>query len=156
LLALHLDEETHARDFERIIERLTEKFYSHVHAISRDEAREVLGDWVNEPNGEVAGGIWDLYRAYAEDLDLDTPFSLREFMGDDQTRELTVTGAFLETTETSHLYQTEMRAIQRPNLPEGMQVQVQPGQPIPLVDWATRSFDLDVKRSGWEENDEGV
>lgn len=156
LLTLHMDEKSQSKKIDEIIEALTEKFYSHVHAITKAEAIPLLGDWVRSPTKEEELLIWDLFNSYASTLELRTKFNLPEYMGDELTRDLHVVGAFIESTQASHVYTTMLRVAQRPNLPPNVQVQVPPGAPIPLAPWVSRAYDFGIQNSGWRLNNEGI
>lgn len=153
LLALHMDEQADAATIDRIIKALTEEFFSHLHAIPRREAIPILGDWVRAPSKEEESAIRDLFESYAESLQLRDRFNLPSYMGDQQTRDLKVIGAFIESTELSHVYPTHLKVAQRPNLPPNVQIQLPPGTPIPLAPWVTRSYDFGIQAVGWRLND---
>lgn len=155
LLALHMNEQKSAHKFKEIIEALTEKFYSHLHAISRTEAVSLLGDWVRAPDAREEPVIWNLFSSYVNTLELRSKFVLPEFMGDEPIRDLRVIGGFLETTELSHIYETRIKVMQRPNIPANIQVQVPPGQPLPLVPWVGRMYDYGVQKMAWILNEGG-
>lgn len=156
LLALHMDEGSQAKKMDEIIEALTEKFYSHVHAITRSEATILLGDWVRQPSDKEEPVILDLFNSYAETLGLRTKFNLPEYMADETMRDLQVVGAFIESTDLSHIYTTDLKVGQRPNVPPNVQIQLPPGAPMPLGVWASRSYDYGIKKIGWRLNDEGI
>lgn len=156
LLALHMDEKKDDGKIEKIIKALTEKFYSHVHAINRREAIDLMGDWVRSPTDEEASLLWELFNAYASAIDLREKLNLPEQMGDEQVRDLTVIGGFIETTQISHIYTTVMKVIQRPNLPQNVQVQVAPGAAIPLGPGFSRSYEYSIQQIGWKINEQGV
>ncbi len=156
LLALHLDERGDKQRIERIVTALAEKFYSHVHAITRVEAKDLLGDWVRAPTDAERQPINDLFEGYAATLGLRDTFSLPEYMGDQLTRDLTALAAFIESSARSHVYRTTMKMSQRPMLPPNVQVQIPPGQPIPLGPWVTRNFEWGIQNVGWVANDAGV
>lgn len=99
LLLLHVDEEQQAT-LKRIIEGLTTEFYSHIHSISLSEAEELLGDWVRAATAEEREAIRSLYMAYRETFGLGQKFNLPEVIGDEQTMDLHVLGALLETSES--------------------------------------------------------
>jgi hypothetical protein len=155
LLELHLDKQKDAARIENIVKALTEEFYSHVHAISRREAAPLLGDWVRGPTGEEASIIWELFDAYAETLELRHTFNLPDYMGDELTRDIKVTGAFLESTACSHVYVTDLRVFQRPNVPQNVPEPLPPSHPVPLVPWIGRTYDYGIQGMGWRTNDEG-
>lgn len=156
LLLLHMDSKHDAKRIKKIIEALTTKFYSHVHAITRKEAVPLLGDWVRSPTQEEEPIIWELFNSYAETLELRNRFNLPQVMGDQPTHDLQVTGAFIESRQLAHIHILELRVMQRPNLPPGVQVQVPPGQALPLVPWVGRAFDFGIRATGWRVNSEGV
>jgi len=156
LLSLHLDPKRDAEKIKKIIEALTTKFYSHVHAITRKEAIPLLGDWVRSPTEEEEPLIWELFNSYAETLELRNRFNLPQVMGDEPIHDLQVTGAFIESMELAHIYILELRVMQRPNFPPGVQVQIPPGQPLPLVPWVGRAYDFGIKAMGWRVNNAGV
>ena len=152
LLTLHMTEPKNSAKCDKIIEALTEKFYSHLHIITRKEAIRLLGDWVRPPNTKEESLIWELFNSYADTFDIRHRLNLPEYMGDEPTRDLSVTGALIESTELSHMFTTEMRVIQRPNLPPNVQIQVQPGNVLPLSPMFGRAFDFSIRRVGWKLN----
>jgi hypothetical protein len=62
-----------------IIEALTEKMYSHGHAIGRREATE-LGLPVDKPDERIETTIWDLYQEYEQLLQLTKPIDPEELL----------------------------------------------------------------------------
>jgi hypothetical protein len=155
LLALHLNEEVNEQKIEQIITALTEEFYSHVHSINRREAITLMGDWVRSPSEEEALIIWDLFKSYSNTINLHQKFQLPEYMSDEQTRDLTVVGGFIESTEFSHIYTTDIKVNQRPNLPPNVQIQISPGSTIPLMPGFSRSYEFSIQQMGWKINDKG-
>ena len=153
LLAQHMRDKRNSQKIKEIIEALTEKFYSHLHAIPRAEAVSLFGDWVRSPTNKEDPVIWGLFNSYANTLELRTRFNLPEYMGDEQIRELKVLGGFIESTQLSHIHLTEMKVMQRPNLPPNVQVQVPPGQPLPLVPWVGRMYDYGIRAMRWKINE---
>lgn len=156
LLALHMNEKKNKQRIDRIIKALTVEFYSHVHAISRSEAISLLGDWVRKETKQEEPVIWELFNSYADTLEVRSRFNLPEYMGDEQFRNLKVKGGLLESTDNSYTYTADLNIMQRPNLPSNVQVQVPPGQPLPLVPWVGRLYDYGVQRVGWQANEGGV
>jgi hypothetical protein len=156
LLTTHLEEEPNRARIDDIIKAFTEQFYSHVHAINRKEALKLLGDWVKTPTKDEEPLILRLFNAYADTLSLREKFSVPNYMGDQPRRDLRVNGGFLETRESSFVYTTDSVVIQRPNLPPNVQVQVPAGGQIPLVPWATRSYEFAPQASSWRRNTDGT
>jgi hypothetical protein len=156
LLGLHIDKKDNKEKIGAITKRFISEFYSHLHAISRNEAVEVMGDWVKAPKAEEDVAIMDLFNSYAKILELRTKFSVPDYMGDTPVKDLEVVGGFLESTEVQHIYLTKMKVIQRSALPPNVQVQVPPGQNIPLVPWASRTYDCSIANAAWQLNAGGV
>lgn len=156
LLSLHMNTKDKAKKIDEIIEALTEKFFSHVHAITRKEAVLLLGDCVKAPTEEETPIIWNLFNSYAGTLELRSKVNLPAIMGDNPTLDLKVSGAFIESAGLSHIHTLDLRVIQRPNLPPNIQIQAPPGAPLPLVPWLSRTYEFNINRMGWQINEEGV
>jgi hypothetical protein len=154
LLGLHMNEDDPIID--NVIKALTEKFYSHVHAISRREAITLMGDWVRNPTEQEAIIMWNLFDAYADTLCLREKFQLPIFMGNQQEIDLPVVGGFIESADKSHVFNTNLKVIQRPNVPPNIQIQIPPGAAIPLAPGFSRSYDVSVQQMGWIANQQGV
>lgn len=154
LLGLHMAEND--PKINDIIKALTEKFYSHVHSISRREAITLMGDWVRKPTAEEAVIMWNLFDAYANTLGLREKFQLPTFMGDLPERDLNVVGGFIESTKKSHIFNANTKVIQRPDVPSNVQIQIPPGTAIPLVPGFARSYVFAVQQVGWIANQQGV
>jgi Serine dehydrogenase proteinase len=59
-----------------IVDKLASKLYFHGHPIHRGEARDELKlPFVEDAPVEVADAMWELYEAYAADLQLEVPFN---------------------------------------------------------------------------------
>jgi len=153
LLGLHLERDD--AQFEHITTTLTTTFYSHLHAISRREAQELLGDWVVAPSDEVSARMQRLFDAYAADLHLMDRYNLPMAIGDQAMINVRAIGGFLETADKSYAYTTDLRVGQRPGIPPGVQVQAMPGQPLPLGPFVQRQFDFGIQRMGWQVNADG-
>jgi len=142
---------------DEIVDILTEKLFSHAHAIGRREAQELLGsEIVDYASKEEERGMWELFEQYAQALSLRTRFNLKEYMGDQVQREITVTGAFLESDSMSHIFQCTSIINQRSELPPNFQIQVQAGQPIPLIAGFPTTFNIRFLSEGWKNNEEGI
>lgn len=155
LLALHLNRDE--KVFDTIVSGLTTRFYSHLHAISRKEAQSLLGDtWVRAPEASEAAAIDPLFRAFVGDLHLSERFNLPDEMGDQPLLSVRAIGGFLETHSRSFAYETRVNVMQRPQLPPGVQVQVPPGQTVPLAPWVGRAYDFGIQTTGWIANKEDL
>lgn len=138
---------------QEVVEALTKKFYSHLHMISRDQAREILGDErVTFLNGEVEAALDELLRAYEDDFALRKMFLVRGHMGDNQRGEERFIGGAIESAKRGYLYETRVLLQQQSKLPPNVQVQLPPGQAIPLVPGLAREVSVDVTAQGWIRN----
>lgn len=152
LLSIHLHGPENAKRIKLIITGLAAEFFSHVHAITRKEATDLLGNWVRPPSEQEEPLVTELFEAYAEALELRTKFSLPEYMGDNPTRDLSIIGGLLESTAMSHVYSTQIKVGQRPQLPPNVQVQLPPGATIPFGPWVGRFFDYSIQNMGWRRD----
>ena len=151
LLQLHLTDhgEAHENHLDHIVDGLTKEFYSHVHAISRDEAINLMGTWIRGPNTDEQGPLLALFDKYVSDLHLMEKFNVPTVLGSEQTKPVTVVGGFIETTDHSVRYETELEIIQRPvtpGLPQGFP------QPQPAASGGPKAYDFVVRRTGWTED----
>lgn len=104
LLKMHLSEE---KGTETIVKAFTEELYSHDYLISRDEARNKIGlSSVIEPDPEVEARIWDLYKVYENDLEINNIFNPDVFLGQRNQGTLTVNRAYIESLSKVHVFQT--------------------------------------------------
>jgi hypothetical protein len=74
LLMTHMDYNDEYKVNE-IINTLTERIHSHSYMITRREARDIIKLPVTYCSDELEDLLWQLYRAYEEDLKLNEPFS---------------------------------------------------------------------------------
>ena len=144
-------------EIDTIVNTLTQGRYSHTDVLNRREAQQLLGDHVVKRASEAEQKLmWKLYEQYAEVLSLDTTFSLQALVGDEQQKQVTITGAFIETEQVSFVYKAVFWVIQRSSLPAGFTVQLQPGQQVPLIPGFPRELNADLRHIGWVNNEEGV
>ena len=143
-----------AVEVDRAVKAFTQDFYSHMHMINRQEASEFLGDRVVDTTHELAIALDALLREYQGTFKFSERFFLAANMGDEQSQEVRFVGGVLESTARSYLYATEAIITQRSALPDNVQVQVPPGQPLPLIPGVAREFDVQITRQSWVHNDE--
>ncbi|UCB57572.1 MAG: serine protease [Candidatus Omnitrophota bacterium] len=104
LLKMHLSGE---QKIKKIIKAFTEELYSHDYLISRDEAKNKIGlSSVTEPNTELETKIWNLYRKYENDLEINSIFNADVFLGETNERTLIANRAYIESLPKSHVFQT--------------------------------------------------
>jgi hypothetical protein len=158
LLKMHLNGDEEKPRIDRIVDYLTRGLYSHIHAINRREAKEVLGaDIVKEADGELQDFIWQLYQQYAQSLSFHETLCIDSLaVSGQQLHDLNIIGGFIETENQSFLYNTQCRVTIFPNIPQGVQVQIPPGQPVPLIPGLPITFNVSVLSIGWKLNTQGV
>ena len=151
----------------QIVETLTEKLYSHSHAVTCTDAKELLGNVVSVPDQDEEKAIWDLFSQYSDDLKLSSPHNLLADLGGDQQKILTYMRGSVETTEYSHVYLTEVRLTVFSKTPkEALYSQAaqdaltqlpasKAGLPC-YVSGLASEFTSDVIFEGWRSNNEGV
>lgn len=151
LLSFHDDEEEERK---KIVENLATRFYSHLHMITREEAKEILGDKIEYVDGEVASALDKILRGYEVHFFLRRAFHLAPFMGNAVTKEARFIGGLVESADWSYLYETKAVIHQASVFPPNVQVQVPAGQPMPLVPGLPRNFRVEVASQGWVRNTE--
>jgi len=162
LLALHVHvdegDEGEQDSIDAIVNEFTVKFYSHTHAISRREARDILGsEIVKYATEEEQMLMWSLFDEYADAVELRRTFNLRQFMGEETEKPVTFNGAFIDSGQKSHVFRSRCILRQRSDIPSNIQVQIQPGQPVPpLIPGFPSAFSIEPLFIGWEENEEGI
>jgi hypothetical protein len=150
LLGLHTNG---SRNDDDVIRALTTQFWSHLHMVNRHEAREILGDaHVEFASADLSTALDELLRAYEDTFALRRPFFLTAFMGDELAKEGRFIGGALESTAWGYLHETRAIVRQSSALPPTVQVQLPPGQPMPLVPGLPRTFSVEVKSRGWVHN----
>lgn len=118
-----------------IIEALTEKIYSHGHAIARKEAAE-MGLPVEEPDDVLESLIWQLFLEYENFLHLHEPLDPAEFLitnNAESHTEQNIPCGVIESENMSHVFEvnTAFRWVRRippnPQINVGLNVSLPPG-----------------------------
>lgn len=138
---------TDEQRIDRIVNSLSSSLYSHTHAIVRAEARELLGDLVCWPSEQEQEIMWALYQSYSDDMQLRTPLCLES---GPQTQDLALPNAYVESHGMSSTRRSQMRVIRYSQLPANVQVQVPPGQPLPLIPGLPTTYAVESSSRGWE------
>lgn len=156
LLKLNRSKKLGDDQIKKIVDTLTEQLYSHTHSIGREEARNILDEQVLLfADDEEDNLMWGLFEEYAELMLLRERFNIKEYIGNDLSKEIKITGAVLESKNLSHLFNCTSNIIQRSELPPNFQVQMQAGQPLPLIPGFPIQFNVELIKEGWEMNEEG-
>jgi hypothetical protein len=157
LLELHIRGDDAEERVKRIVSTLTEKLYSHAHQIGRVEAAQILGDdTVILPSEQEEAAMWELYGHYEDLFELTHTFNLKDWMAGAQERDLEAIGGVIESEGASHVFKAMSKVRQISDLPQGVQVQIPPGQRMPLIPGLPIKINLEPTREGWYLNEEGV
>lgn len=151
-LALHLLNlhPKKGRGDEKIVNSFVEKLYSHQHAINRKEAATILGNNFVKKAENEAPGLWPLFERISKELSLNEPFNLKKEIGSDEKKNILIKGAIIESLGRKHTFQSSLKITQKSIVPQGMQLQVPPGQQIPkVIPGLPVNINLDVISIGW-------
>lgn len=106
-----------------IIEALTEKIYSHGHAIGRKEATE-LGLPVVNPAPDLEKDLWSLYQEYEDFLKLNNPLDFEETLLGANADEKRIDGialAVIESVQEANVFETNGIIKRRRQVPPNPQ-----------------------------------
>ncbi len=144
------------RDVERVVRALTVESYSHLHMIGRDEASDILGsEHVESASEELEQALDKLLKKYIDDFHLRSPlFATRLMAPDESTKDFRFIGGVLESRHWGYVFETRGKVIQHSKIPQGVQVQIPPGQPMPLIPGLPREFAVEVHEQRWYQNKE--
>lgn len=135
LLAMHEKDKT-KRD--KVVDTLTKELPSHQYLISRREAREEFGLKVSEPTPRLDELIWNLYKDYEAQLQLNIPYNPEVILGASGSVTATFDRAVMESLRPEGGINTNMFRTVR----EIRRVQsTQPGIPFPFVGIQERNIE---------------
>lgn len=140
-------------NIDAMIDNLTTAYYSHHHSISRREAKTILGEehvvFADEP---LSKQLDELLRMYEDNFGLRQAFFLQNYVGDDAEKDVRLIGGCLESGTWGYLYESRLKVRQMPAYPQNIQVQVQPGKPLPFAPGIPRRLDYGIVSRGWVRN----
>ncbi|MEI8173504.1 MAG: hypothetical protein WCH07_08485 [Deltaproteobacteria bacterium] len=114
-----------------IIETLTEKIYSHGHAIGRKEAQEI-GLPIKMPEEKLQNLIWDLYLEYERLLGLSDPLDPVVILTDkEEQRFERIPIASIESENKSFIFVTRIDFKKRRQVPSNLQINLNLGLNLP-------------------------
>lgn len=122
-----LDEEKIAT----IIETLTEKIYSHGHAIGRREAKDI-GLPVEYPDDDLENLMWDLYLKYEDFLELRKPIHPEVVLQNQeqyQIKDMPI--AVIESAKKLHVFRVNAEFKKKRNVPPNLQININLGLQLP-------------------------
>lgn len=114
-----------------IIETLTEKIYSHGHAIGRKEAHEI-GLPIEIPDEKLENLVWSLYLKYEDILKLAEPIDpLVALTGKEEEHFERIPIAIIESENKAHLFTTKVDLRRRRQVPPNLQINLNLGLNLP-------------------------
>jgi hypothetical protein len=114
-----------------IIETLTEKIYSHGHAIGRKEAEEI-GLPIQKPRDEMEESIWRLYLRYENLLGLHEPMdpqAILELKEEAHFDKIPI--AVIESEKKTHLFSPKVDYRKKRQVPPNLQINLNLGLNMP-------------------------
>jgi len=140
-----------------IVNALTQGRYSHTDILNRKEAKILLGEnMVRFPSDEEQALISSLLDEYFDALSLLDTFILEKEISDNPQTEITLVGGFIETEKSSYIFKSKTRIHQRSSIPPNYQLNIQPGQKIPIIPGFPKEYNFEIMESGWILNQEGI
>lgn len=107
-----------------IIEALTEKMYSHGHAIGRREASD-LGLPVEIPSAELEPLLWELYTEYEKMLRLTEPLDFEQLLQDQEEQILAdLRLACIESAHRLDVFEHNLHIRRRRQIPNNPQINI--------------------------------
>lgn len=114
-----------------IIEALTEKMYSHGHAIGRKEAQEI-GLPIEVANKEIEKQMWRLYLEYENLLELNNPLDFEEILiGKEEHEVKDLILAAIESKNLLHTFKQNLVIKKQRKLPQNPQINLNINVPLP-------------------------
>lgn len=142
------------RDPGKVVKELTIGAYSHMHMIGEKEATEILGsECVEAASPKLESNLDDLLKKYVDDFNLRSPlFGARLMAPDMSEQDFRFIGGVLESRHWGYLFETKGKVTQHSKLPEGVGVQIPPGQKMPLIPGLPREFNIEIHEQRWHRN----
>lgn len=150
LLGLHMD--TSEKQTANIVDKLTERLHSHLHFINRREARDDIGLNVADATEDEEASLWEIYEDYSNEVAMDEPFKVREFLGQNLNREIAFQQAFIESMGRADVYETKFKINQSSRLPDNVLTQLLQGGNTPapqIIPGLPIQVDMVVLKDGW-------
>jgi hypothetical protein len=151
LLRLHRDEPEDQID--DMVKAMTTEFYSHLHMINRHEAKEILGDnYVSFASPALAIEMDAIMRELEDSFHLRRKFFLSKAMGDQLSDKLRFISGGVESVKWAYLNEAVVEVEQHSRLPDNVQVELPPGESMPIVPGLPREFSFQSVSGGWVRN----
>lgn len=136
-----------------IVEKLSTGFYSHLHSISRVEAREILGEeHVKNTSDDLENLLDELLREYELNFELRRQYSLSQHIADQPATNVSYVGGVIETDGRSYIFETKGTWRQSSKLPPNVQLNLPPGTPMPIIPGLPREQAFELLSQDWAHN----
>ena len=114
-----------------IIETLTEKIYSHGHAIGRKEAKDI-GLPVDSADKQIEELMWTLYLEYEEFLELNNPIYPEIVLTNQENHMLkNIPIAVIESAAKLHIFRADIHINKKRQLPSSPQININANFALP-------------------------
>lgn len=156
LLNSNSSKKRNPEEIKNIVSKLSSEFYSHVHAISRNEASEILGDeQIDNADQELESCLDRILRAYELTFGMREQYVLMEEIKNNTSFDVSYCGGIFESEKRSYVFKTKGTWFQTSKLPAGVQLNVPAGSTLPLIPGLPVDFRFDIKFQDWVHNQEG-
>jgi len=139
----------------QVVDALCNRFHSHLHMINRHEAKTILGKRVEFASATLTAAMDRLLLAYEDNFQLRLTFYLHQHLQGKPEADVRYAGAVVESKIASCLFQSRAKIRQLSTVPSNVQIQVPPGQAMPVMPGLRRSVDIEIHDQGWRQNVEG-
>ncbi len=146
LLNIHIKGTTQVQRIDSIVDKLTEKLFSHNYLICREEAKKVIGLKVSYPDVILEGLLWNLYLEYEASMDLTRPLNPLKLLGEENEKEITIGAAFVESSSFTDVFNTKMKVKKITT-----NISTAAGQPA----LQRNGIQKDILDQGWNREQEG-
>jgi len=150
LLKLNESKFDNQEHIDRIVKVLTEELQSHSHQIGVSEATKIFGNnFIKRPAAELENTISDLFECCATKFKIRNTFNVKDWMGRETQKNLKAVGAMLMSENLTHYFIVESIIRQLPELPPQVQIQIPPGQQMPLLPGLPTRIGIEPIKEGW-------
>lgn len=152
LIRLHELED--ALNPDEVVKKLSSDFFSHLHAINRHEAKEILKSRIELADAEVSAAMDGLLHTYEDNFDLRRKFIANEQFRSDNEVEVRLIGGAIESAAFSYLYETKLRLRRHPAVPPNIQLHLQANDDISTIRGLPIQIVIEAMSEAWIHNKE--
>lgn len=136
LLTSHADSAMDMDVVKNVVSTLSRELGSHDYIISRHEAKSNLKLPVLYPDDTFEALMWDLFKKYQEEMNLNVPYNPESELGEEQATTVTFRRAFMESASLTHVFETTKVIRRVTTVQQGVELS---------------GFQETVMREGWVE-----